>query len=381
MIGWLLFAVLSAPSTVVFPPQQIPLRFDHRYHVEEEGLDCDLCHEAALQSARPADRLMPDESICANCHDVDEPEGCPQCHVGFPATERGKQTPARAEFPAARLHFSHRLHGQADVSCEECHRGVRTVAMATVAHLPTEAMCVQCHRDRHVSNACSTCHLGDPSGRLVTQFSLPASPPERVALRLHASTSADRLLPTGRWGVAHDKDFLTGHGPAAAANPPLCESCHRPEDCRDCHGGVARPLRIHPGDWVALHGVEASVDSQNCASCHRSQSFCLDCHRRTRMVPARVDTQFAFPADQRVHPPGWVEWSGGGEHAFVAPLEMDRCSSCHTEDSCITCHGGAGVGGAGMNPHPGGFADRCQTLLSQNSVACVRCHGQGFSCP
>ena len=47
------------PSTVIFPPQSIPLKFDHKLHVRDLGQTCTSCHPGGTMSARSADVILP----------------------------------------------------------------------------------------------------------------------------------------------------------------------------------------------------------------------------------------------------------------------------------------------------------------------------------
>ncbi|HBQ09682.1 MAG TPA: hypothetical protein DEF51_00335 [Myxococcales bacterium] len=53
---------------------------------------------------------------------------------------------------------------------------------------------------------------------------------------------------------------------------------------------------------------------------------------------------------------------------------MNACASCHAERDCVQCHGALGIG-AGVSPHPPGFAASCLGALSGNARACRTCHG------
>ena len=44
MLGLLVtITLLAAPSEVIFPAQQLPLRFSHQKHLAK-GIACDFCH-------------------------------------------------------------------------------------------------------------------------------------------------------------------------------------------------------------------------------------------------------------------------------------------------------------------------------------------------
>jgi hypothetical protein len=381
----------AGPSTVVYPLQSIPLNFDHRLHLQPDAAACSDCHEAAETSVRVDDRLLPiKDDTCAYCHDVEDPGECTLCHPAGAAR--------RASFPPARLIFPHRRHVAAGVDCEDCHVGVREVALATRDQLPREARCVGCHAERSVSTKCRTCHLTGPDGLLRTWFPPtplddpdklpPAGRPELVA---STPTFQGRLVPRGARGAAHDADWHRSHGPVANADPAMCSNCHGPDHCRACHGGALRPIRLHPDDWLTVHPLAAQGADLECQSCHRLQTFCRDCHRRTGVVSRGEDSDFALPGGLDFHPPGWTTFptpglaSAPSHHSIAAQRDLGSCASCHSESTCVRCHASTGHGpggqGLGISPHPIGFAASCDRLLSRNPTACQTCHGSDYRCP
>src|SRR5687767_1153308 len=75
----------------IYPPQKLPVRFDHGQHLKA-GADCTTCHDPARKSTRSSDRNLPKHPECEDCHDiaaaaegkpVDPPSACNTCHPGF----------------------------------------------------------------------------------------------------------------------------------------------------------------------------------------------------------------------------------------------------------------------------------------------------------
>src|SRR5574340_1452729 len=54
------------------------IKFSHKVH--KELTDCASCHTGVSESASLAARLLPEKSVCATCHDVDDEKNCIQCH-------------------------------------------------------------------------------------------------------------------------------------------------------------------------------------------------------------------------------------------------------------------------------------------------------------
>lgn len=362
----------ATPSDEIFPPQALPLRFDHRKHVREIGMRCTSCHTTATTSEVAADRLLPSATTCDGCHGsdhrvssavpLDDPRGgCDVCH-----TAAGKAV-ARVVVPAPNLRFSHQAHALRNIGCGQCHGRVGELGLATRDSLPRMAGCVRCHAaigpgQGQAQADCATCHLTRNDGRLVQSFgSGPLVPP--------------------RWmrGAEHGPDWIERHRAAAADDSGFCASCHTDRECADCHDGRVRPRSIHPNDFLSMHAIAARQDSPRCTSCHQQATFCADCHRRTGV--ARDGASGSRATGGRFHPPA-SEWTtaprGPGHHAWEAMRNLGACVSCHTERDCATCHATKGApGGQGINPHPAGFAAVCGGAYRRNPRPCLVCHASG----
>ncbi len=364
------------PSPVVFPDQQLPLRFSHRIHTEL--LECVDCHGGVRSSLRASDVNLPPMATCTDCHDLEEgltaeggdpPSRCSTCHVGYQAEflpgadvndwTQVKVHPPEVVIPTPNLKFNHKLHLDRGMDCATCHGDLTQVELATRDNaLPLMKTCLTCHDGQQASAECRTCHLTEPTGRLETRF------------------AAGRLVPGGwYYHDAHDDSWLQDHRAAAQLNEGYCANCHAPKECVDCHNGVTKPLKIHPNDWILQHPVAARKNAPDCASCHRSQTFCVDCHQLTKVAGDPQD-RANVPQRLRFHPEGWVAATVGPDHhRFEAQRNIQSCTSCHTERTCVACHSGD----FGANPHPIGFAGslRCREMARKNDRACVKCHQLG----
>jgi hypothetical protein len=169
----------------------------------------------------------------------------------------------------------------------------------------------------------------------------------------------------------HDSDWLVRHRWVAADHGTECAACHQERECVACHDGRVRPPRVHPGDFLTTHPVMARRDEPRCTSCHATQHFCNECHARLGLASIAAP---AVAATGRYHPPADVWIRGPVRHAVEARRSMTTCTSCHVERDCVQCHGALGIG-AGLSPHPPGFASRCRSALDHNARACGMCHG------
>jgi hypothetical protein len=373
-------AASPVPSDAIFPPQTVPLRFNHKLHVKGLALSCKVCHAAAYTSVDAADRLLPKPAeTCDNCHDVDHRDlsavrggadangQCGFCHLGASAGVGGRVAPV--VLPAPNLRFPHQRHLARNIQCGQCHGQIAELELATRDQLPRMAGCFTCHAMSGASQGsargtCTTCHLTQPDGRMRTELGAGSLVPPAW---LHAS--------------AHTADWIERHRSVAADDSAFCGSCHTSKECTDCHDGRVRPRKVHPNDWLSMHPEAARQDNPRCSSCHAEQTFCGDCHRRTGV--ARDAPSGNRPGGRRFHPPP-DQWTtaprGPLHHAWEAMRNLNACVSCHTERDCATCHATKGIaGGQGVDPHPVGFRDKCGLAMRRNPRPCLVCHASGDS--
>lgn len=362
----------GAPSTVLYPEQRLPLRFDHARHARV-GLSCAYCHTQATKSRSVADRLLPPAERCDACHGTDhehpdrvEPgvgaaADCVFCHEGHRA-EDGNRV-ARVAVPPANLRFDHAVHTSRGIACKTCHAGVESAALATRRHLPRMQACTSCHAEGGAASGdCDVCHVTVSGSRIRTSFD-----------------TGELLPPPWMHGAEHGPDWLLRHKLAAGSDSAFCATCHSEQECVDCHDGRVRPRKIHPNDWLGLHAMAARQNDPSCMSCHREQSFCITCHQRAGVA---MSGPSANTGDRgRFHPPKSV-WTDAPRtprhHAWEAERNIQACVSCHAERDCALCHATAARGGrGGLSPHPVGFDATCGAALAKNARPCLYCHDAG----
>jgi hypothetical protein len=375
------------------------VRFDHDLHADEE-MACTECHleagDGALGSSVPG--------LCLDCHGVDpahfeaDDEDCATCHR--PLAEAGRISPERvAAFPAPASHAGEDFlsrHGVrataigSDVaaSCATCHtrdhcltchvdaperaavRALRLdgrplrnppVLRAPPSHadeaflgthgrdaLAGEASCTTCH----TRESCLVCHVATPEAA----GGLPAAAPDRGAGAL-----VERRAPAG-----HDAAFRDRHGAEASAGPERCAGCHAREDCLRCHrpGPASAGLAYHPTGFLARHPAAAHARETSCNDCHNPREFCASCHESSGLVARRDRLGAGYHDGQR-------EFLL--QHGQAARQSLESCVTCHTENDCLLCHGGAAVGGRGLDPHGPGFD--AERLRERAPSMCTACHG------
>jgi hypothetical protein len=376
----------EGPSKVVFPPQKITLRFNHKFHLKQ-GATCKTCHAAAFTSNSPNDSLIPQGTVCDACHSTDhsdiskvtpgddEPGKCGFCHMGYQAQDGNRV--ARLDLPRANMIFTHKKHLARNIQCGQCHGSVEELELSTRDQLPRMSGCFHCHQREDAASqgdaksACTTCHIksaGEGPPHTIGES------PGLAGGRMRTVFASGTMQPP-RWlgNAAHTEDFLQRHRMVAAADSSLCANCHKEDFCTDCHDGRVRPRSIHPSDYISLHPVEARMAMQRCRSCHEEQSFCLTCHMR---VGVAMSSPTGVRDSARFHPPKLV-WSDvpvtPQHHKFQAERNLNTCVSCHTERDCVTCHGGNGIGG-GFNPHRANFMSGCGLQFRRNPRPCLVCH-------
>ncbi len=397
----------SGPSPLIYPAETIPIRFDHAAHARL-GATCEGCHTAAVRSTVAADNLIPGEAACRSCHKIDRaqpgkvvPAGqgaarCDACHIDasgngwMPADAHA--SPPRVALARPNLKFNHRLHAGRGIGCELCHASAATQAMVTRADLPMMASCLGCHTGGHdglqATARCGACHLTEPDGRLQVQLATAAT---------IAAGGSGLLQPSGslRGFDAHSPTFRRDHA-QAGRDESYCLTCHKRNECVDCHGGVVKPPDIHPSDYVTLHVPDARRNVPDCSSCHRLQTFCIGCHQRTGVASdptgglPGVKAQNPFGTGTGVkqfHPAGWARDAAGvvianprpQSHSVQAKRNIRSCVSCHREESCLTCHSTDPTRGPNFSPHGPNFGrtSRCRFLAARNQRACLKCHALG----
>jgi hypothetical protein len=362
----------GGPSSVVYPPQKLTIRFNHKKHIKEAGANCMTCHAKAKTSKSADDSLTPAGTTCDACHDTDHTDlksvkggsdemgKCQFCHLGYRTNAPNPNAVAAFDIPRPNMRFNHKAHIDRNIGCGQCHGSVNELELATRDQMPRMKGCFGCHNmagpaQGQAKSACDTCHLTGTDGRMKVMF-------------------ATGELKPPRWmaNSQHTPDFIERHKSVAGADAAMCSNCHAERFCTDCHDGKVRPRTVHPNDWISMHPIAARQDNPRCTSCHQEEQFCLQCHQR-----AGVTMGGPNPTSNRFHPAGWADVTGmRGKtfHAWEAQRNLNACVSCHTERDCAICHASSSRGGLNVNPHPPGFNGDCARQFARNGRPCLVCH-------
>ena len=139
------------------PPSQ-PVAFSHKAHVDNE-IACTSCHPGAETQAQAG--LTP-LAGCATCHRraiiPDHPEVM-KVIERFRNREPLVWNRVNVIPDAAMVHFKHKPHARAGVSCDSCHGNVGEMTVARQAvDVADMGWCVSCHQQQGASIDCLTCH-------------------------------------------------------------------------------------------------------------------------------------------------------------------------------------------------------------------------------
>ena len=268
------------PGAVVERVYVMPstIKFDHSAHAKST---CESCHPVRSVDLATT-RQLPTMASCLSCHsEGSDQRRCTDCHfaqVGglmqtrFPhgelmpmqsglGDEHGPHFLRDHKQQARRVDATcNACHDQSE--CVECHQGVvKPLDFHQGNYLlvhATEAKrgrpdCSACHR---AQTFCVGCHERSGIGT-------------RGASEFNSRDPDQQFHPPG-WASPGVGPNL--HAPVAKRNIQQCASCHRENDCVECHSAEPTKLRIspHPGGWRG---------STRCKQLDRgNRRMCLRCH-------------------------------------------------------------------------------------------------------
>jgi hypothetical protein len=327
------------PASTASATQEPAYVFPHTPHLEGE-VACSECH-AGIETSKALDPKVRHVKLPANPSKVD---ACSGCHDTDPKIT----LPVRSrEF---RVRFSHADHLPKQKNCQACHRVLPEKGDAQAKTPPMEA-CTACHKHQldFAQARCTPCHVDLKGYKPETAF-------------------------------AHEGEWLRAHGPLARPSAESCAQCHDQTYCAQCHDPATTAARpsvifpervenrfIHRGDYVSRHMVEAGASPASCQKCH-GRAFCDTCHQANNFRQGEAGTR--NPHDD----PNFF-----AKHGPAARREAGNCATCHERGGqtiCVGCHASAGPG-AGINPHPGGWASRHDRGDIGKNGMCRTCHANG----
>ena len=212
----------------------------------------------------------------------------------------------------------------------------------------------------------------DTDGRASPAAEARAAP--RSVVRLAADDRSDRAANRRAAGV-RGRSGSTGRARHYASGDRQCRP-GRPGRRKhpDVHvlsrkRGTDNPgpadRRFHPPDYVLRHGADAFSRRVQCSECHSAQAFCLTCHEKEGIGRGGTAGSPAFHDAE----PNWLI-----VHGRAARQNMETCTSCHQQSSCLRCH--SAKFGFRIDPHGPGFDPN--RIADRSTISCGICH---FSIP
>lgn len=382
-IGLLLPAFLLLATVAAGKRQGRADPFNHPRHAKL-FVNCATCHAGA---ERDGSAMLPEATSCVACHDG--------------TVERRTEWQPRSGPRVSNLRFDHRRHaaerraeGDTTETCSDCHAERGSPWMQVRG--PTAAQCVGCHLPE------ATNHLTVPAGACVTCHTPLAQattlPRERVAL---FPAPPDHRAPGFLLALGHGAAAQPAGGGAQVAQS--CATCHARDFCAACHVNAPetatiqaleadprslalrhelKPPATHSAaNFESKHGAQAGRTGASCSTCHTQES-CASCHRAGapiaalalyRAGPGRGDGARTTRRAPSNHTPEWTE-----RHGPAASASMRTCTSCHTRDSCLSCHRPDPARRGGY--HPASYLTRHPADAWTRSSSCSDCHNQGEFC-
>lgn len=366
------------------------------------------CASVLLGVAAVLPRFSADEPFPHEAHAGLFP-ACVACHAGVETGDRGRVFPPRATCAGCHDgtreervaytppapggpslltfdHVAHAVHDEAPAACEGCHTEFGAERMA-VRHA-VAGRCLDCHAHAapaHVVAAdCSSCHATFAASGLEPERALALTVPE-------AHRTADFIARV--------------HADSANARPQRCATCHVRERCLACHvdatqpvvagmpsldgRAVALPARAaaypepashrDPG-WIAAHGADARARPTDCSTCHTRQT-CTTCHRGT--TPTVLA---ALPDSRRGVAPGVTTERAAPRHHETPDFRRAHGTLATTAaGSCTTCHVRTECEACHSAPdrapfHMANFEVRHAAAAYARETECASCHNAERFC-
>ena len=220
--------------------------------------------------------------------------------------------------------FNHAAHLEYGIECDYCHP---TAEKAKEAGMPTDergvpsvAMCSECHQGFDVEVDLDKFFVG----KKIVWTNVTELPPEVVfshESHHEKGVSCDRCHK----GTNKSQEVTTD----LRTEKDDCLNCHArygtAENCGLCHRQINVDYRPenHFAGWERFHGAAARSGveppyTNRCSLCH-SDSYCVSCHK---------------DEEPRDHNSFWRQRG----HGIAASMDRDRCATCHQSYSCDSCH-------------------------------------------
>jgi hypothetical protein len=149
-----------------------PIPFSHKHHAGKFGIDCQYCHSGTDRSPAAG---VPSVELCMGCHSqfplsYDELSGIRTLKEHWKNQQPIEWLQIHRLPEHVQFRHNRHLSATAKLECQQCHGLVQEqdkIVMLTDTKywpwgLPTKTLemgwCIQCHREKQVSQDCYTCH-------------------------------------------------------------------------------------------------------------------------------------------------------------------------------------------------------------------------------
>jgi hypothetical protein len=371
VVAFLSFSAFTSRSHLNTGANSKVIKFSHELH--SAVVACEDCHSGVMDASSLNTRLLPEKSVCAGCHDVQDADKCNTCH--FPDVyEPLKQQKSKIIFNHS-FHLKNNATKTNGEKCLGCHKDINLSVEIDVRgkYNPTMDACWTCHADTKLAaNACEACHISTagltPQTHKLTQFAtkhkFSAMAPGANCMMCHDNTSCQECHTANSVmteGNTTESFFKPGQGSNFTDGPK-----------------VQTLSRVHDLNFRFTHGIDFRGKASDCTTCHQTESFCSTCH-------SQEGKDFAYYGLTPIShsQPSFITvgvGSGGGEHARLAKRDLESCTSCHdasgSDPVCVNCHNDPdGIQGTNPKTHAASFfKNHHGDWHSDVNSVCYSCH-------
>lgn len=165
--GYLVTIVVHAARRVGvnqgYEPDQ-PIAYSHKIHAGDNQIPCLYCHFGAEQGRHAG---VPPANVCMNCHNLIKTDS-PEIEKIKEAIEKNQPIQwIKVHRLPDFVYFNHSQHvAVAKIVCQECHGPVERMTRMRQDQLLTMGWCIDCHRQRGVTEPEGHPAERDESGNL-----------------------------------------------------------------------------------------------------------------------------------------------------------------------------------------------------------------------
>lgn len=153
-----LIPVIALLLLAADPPPKQPIAFSHKHHAGTLNLKCESCHV----NPPPGEMMtFPAEAKCMGCHQVIKKESEEIQKLAKFFAEKKRVPWARVYQVPTFVYWSHKSHIDGGETCEACHGDVKGMEVMAQVKEVSMGSCMDCHRQKKVSNDCTFCHDKD----------------------------------------------------------------------------------------------------------------------------------------------------------------------------------------------------------------------------